>query len=66
MIADITLRTDTAANWTAANPILRAGEHGHESDTLKDKIGDGATVWTSLAYVKAGTSVGLLMFYGAQ
>jgi hypothetical protein len=44
-------RSDTAANWTSANPILLAGELGHESDTDKLKIGDGATNWNSLTYL---------------
>jgi len=43
-------RRDTAANWTAANPTLLAGEIGIESDTGKIKIGDGSTVWASLGY----------------
>ena len=43
-------RRDTAANWTAANPTLLAGEIGIESDTEKIKIGDGATAWNSLGY----------------
>ena len=44
------LRRDTAANWTAANPTLALGEPGVETDTLKVKVGDGATAWNSLAY----------------
>ena len=44
-------RTDTAANWTSANPILLLGELGHESDTDKLKIGDGVTNWNSLTYL---------------
>jgi hypothetical protein len=43
-------RYDTAANWTAANPTLLAGEIGIESDTKKWKLGDGSTAWTSLGY----------------
>ena len=43
-------RYDTAANWTAANPTLLAGEIGVESDTGKIKIGTGSTAWNSLAY----------------
>lgn len=43
-------RRDTAANWTSNNPVLNAGELGFESDTNKFKIGDGSTLWTSLAY----------------
>ena len=40
----------TAANWTLRNPILAQGEFGLETDTNKFKIGDGVTVWSSLAY----------------
>jgi hypothetical protein len=51
-------RIDLAANWTAANPVLRLGEIGHEQDTGKTKIGDGATAWASLAYwVPSGGAV---------
>jgi hypothetical protein len=44
-------RRDTAANWTAENPTLLAGEIGLESDTGYWKVGDGATAWNALAYV---------------
>jgi len=44
-------RYDTAANWTAANPTLLAGEIGIESDTKKWKLGTGATAWNSLGYI---------------
>lgn len=47
----IELRKDTAANWTAANPILRSGEVGYETNTKKFKIGNGSTNWNSLAYL---------------
>uniref|UniRef100_A0A6M3K0A6 Putative structural protein n=1 Tax=viral metagenome TaxID=1070528 RepID=A0A6M3K0A6_9ZZZZ len=47
-------RRGTAAQWTAANPTLLAGELGVETDTGKMKIGDGTTAWTSLAYYAAG------------
>jgi hypothetical protein len=43
-------RRDTAANWTSTNPTLSAGEIGFETDTLKFKIGNGSTAWTSLTY----------------
>jgi hypothetical protein len=49
-------RRDTAANWTSTNPTLAAGELGVETDTLKQKVGDGSTAWTSLAYIKAGAA----------
>ena len=44
------LRRDTAANWSAKNPILREGEEGYETDTGKRKVGDGATEWNNLKY----------------
>ena len=54
MSATIQLRRDTAANWTAVNPVLHPGELGLESDTSKLKVGDGTTAWTSLAYFAGG------------
>lgn len=49
-------RRDTGANWTAANPVLRAGELGIESDagSLRGKYGDGVTAWTGLPYTELG------------
>ena len=44
------LRRDTAANWSAKNPILRNGEEGYETDTGKRKVGDGTTEWNNLKY----------------
>lgn len=41
---------DTAANWTAGNRVLQAGQFGVETDTQKFKIGDGVTAWNSLVY----------------
>lgn len=49
----IQLRRSTAAAWSAANPILKAGEAGYEIDTRRLKIGDGATAWTMLPYMNA-------------
>lgn len=49
-IAVIQIRRGTAAAWVSANPVLATGEEGWESDTGKFKIGDGSTVWNSLAY----------------
>ncbi len=43
-------RRDTAANWTAVNPVLLSGEWGLETDTRRLKIGDGVTAWNALAY----------------
>lgn len=52
------LRRDTAANWTSANPTLESGEMGYETDTGKIKVGDGATLWASLAYYVAALADG--------
>ena len=48
------IRRDTAANFTAANPVLADGEPALETDTRKRKIGDGVTAWNSLAYNGSG------------
>jgi hypothetical protein len=56
----IQVRRDTAANWTLKNPILAPGEIAFETDTKKIKIGDGATVWNSLADIGNSISAALL------
>ena len=43
-------RRGTAAQWTAANPTLAAGEIGFETDTNKFKMGNGSSTWTALTY----------------
>ena len=54
MAVRIQLRRDTASNWSTNNPILRPGEVGIETDTLKIKIGPPAispalgTAWNSI------------------
>lgn len=50
MPSRIQLRRDTAANWTAANPVLALAEPGLETDTNRIKYGDGVTAWNSLPY----------------
>lgn len=59
IITQIQVRRGTAAQWTSTNPTLAAGEIGFETDTLKGKIGNGSTAWTSLSYafVPATTAV---------
>ncbi len=62
MAKQIQIRRDTAANWTAANPVLAQGEIGIELDGLGtplvlQKIGDGVTVWNSLPYQESGGGV---------
>lgn len=51
MASIIQIRRDTASNWTSANPTLAQGELGIETDTLKVKVGDGTTAWTSASYL---------------
>jgi hypothetical protein len=46
--ARILLRRGTAAEWTAANPVLLDGEPAWETDTGNLRIGDGTTAFTSL------------------
>ena len=48
--AQIRIWSDTAANFTAANPTLAQGQWAKETDTGKVKLGDGSTAWNSLAY----------------
>jgi hypothetical protein len=43
-------RRGTQAQWTAANPVLAAGEIGFEVDTNKFKVGDGTNTWSSRPY----------------
>jgi hypothetical protein len=51
VVTQIQVRRGTASQWTSANPTLSAGEFGFETDTNKLKCGNGATAWTSLAYI---------------
>ena len=48
--AQLQLRGDTSANWTAANPVLADREMAIETDTRQFKIGDGVTSWNDLPY----------------
>lgn len=59
MAVRIQFRRGTAAEWTAADPTLSAGEFGFETDTRQFKIGDGSTVWSSLSYPATGTITGV-------
>ena len=52
--AKLRSRYDTAANWASNNPTLLSGEIGIESNTLKMKVGNGSTAWTSLPYLLDG------------
>jgi len=50
-------RRGTAAQWTAANPTLAAGEIGFETDTSKFKMGNGSSAWTALTYFANATEL---------
>lgn len=50
MTNKIQVRRGTAAEWTAADPLLANGEPGFESDTGSVKVGDGVKVWSNLPY----------------
>jgi hypothetical protein len=52
-------RRGTAAQWTAANPILSAAEIGVEIDTNKFKIGDGTNRWADLVYFTADAAAAI-------
>jgi hypothetical protein len=54
----IQVRRGTAAQWSSVNPILAEGELAIERDTLKLKIGDGATVWSLLPYAYSFITLG--------
>ncbi|WP_122817468.1 hyaluronate lyase N-terminal domain-containing protein [Nocardioides pantholopis] len=46
-------RRGTTAEWTAADPVLAAGELGFETDTGRHKIGEGTARWSTLPYFLA-------------
>jgi hypothetical protein len=54
-------RRGTAAQWTAANPVLAAGEIGFETDNNRFKIGNGATAWTALDYFANSAALSALL-----
>lgn len=46
----IQLRRDSSDNWALNNPTLFEGEVGIETDTRKQKFGNGSTAWLELPY----------------
>jgi hypothetical protein len=54
-------RRGTAAQWTAANPILAAGEIGFETDTSKFKMGNGSSTWSALTYFANATELAAIV-----
>jgi hypothetical protein len=63
MSQTIQVRRGTAAQWVTANPILKIGEQGIETDFLRVKYGDGVTAWVNLPYT---VNVGLFNFFTAS
>lgn len=57
-MAVIRLKRGTAAEWTSAKPVLKAGEPGFETDTGKLKIGNGINNWLTLPYVSSDSASG--------
>jgi len=47
----IQIRRGTAQQWIDINPILSSGEQGLETDTGREKVGNGVDAWTDLPYV---------------
>jgi hypothetical protein len=58
-------RRGTAAQWTAANPTLAAGEIGFETDTNKFKMGNGSSNWAALTYFANTAGLEALLNDGA-
>lgn len=57
-------RRGTAAQWTAANPVLAAGEIGFETDTSKFKMGNGSSTWSALQYFANAAELAAIMGSG--
>jgi hypothetical protein len=71
MAIQIQFRRGTAAEWTAANPVLAQGEMGVETDTNQFKIGNGLNNWATLSYgglqgpsASTGKIIALSMLFG--
>lgn len=47
----IQMRRGTAAQWSAANPVLSAGELGVDTSSGKVKLGNGTTDWNGLPFL---------------
>lgn len=47
----IQLRHDTKANWETKNPVLLEGEVAIETDTNKQKVGNGTDAYKDLPYI---------------
>ena len=50
-------RRGTATAWASANPTLAAGERGYETDTGREKVGNGSTPWNSIGYSDSSSKI---------
>lgn len=50
MAVQIEIRRGSAANWASTNPIPAQGEPCYETDTRRQKIGDGILHYNNLPY----------------
>jgi len=58
MASRIKIRKDTAAQWTAINPVLANGEMGIElGNPPRAKIGNGVLTWNLLGYIEGPTGL---------
>lgn len=51
MATKIQMRRGTSSQWGDSNPVLAAGEPAIESDTLRMKVGNGASNYSKLKYI---------------
>lgn len=59
----IQLRRGTSAQWASIDPVLASGEPGYETDTGRQKIGDGVSSWSELPFSGGSGSGGELPAY---
>lgn len=50
----IRTRRGTSEEWTSANTLLKLGEQGIETDTRREKFGNGVDAWNDLQYSAGG------------
>lgn len=50
------LRTGTAAEWNAADPVLLNGEPGYDTTNKILKLGDGKLCWSALKTTSKGNT----------
>lgn len=56
IVASIRIRSGTAAEWAASDPVLDEDEIGFDKTNLQFRVGDGVTAWSSLGVNDAGLS----------